>query len=382
MNWLLSLLLTIIGGLLASLVGIIVWDKFKQPSLIIEIPTDNEPRIQTLPDGKTKRAFYHLIVRNRGRSPAYYCKIFMRFFDGKGEKLAINDVVNGKWDRGPEPIIESPVPTRVNQDGSVVSQLMETRQGFLVPFAEVLDVYNNVPGEGFCPLIKYDNESECYAFGGWSYLKGGAPGHKVPEWKLDKGKYLLEVELVFAGKRSHKERFLIENETTKADGIKLEKMKGSGSVRQLSKKLDEPELGPISNEDVKKITKLLKFIAQGGLYGGLLAILSIGVASLYAGWMGMAVVMLLFGVILFWFGSKQLIGILNPTKEKIRIARKEMLWPVGFFFGAIALMGLIDVTVGNRIPRPRPDPYWWVEGIVGAGLLVIAVLLRVRAKQK
>jgi len=378
MNWLLSLL-SIVGGLLASLIAIIVWDKFKQPSLIIEIPTGNEPNIQTLPDGKTKRAFYHLLVRNTGRSPAYYCKIFMCFFDEKGGKLVIGDVVNGKWDRGPEPIIESPVLIKVNQDGSVASQLMETRQSFLVPFAEVLDIYNNVPGEGFCPLIKYDNEAECYAFSSWSYLKGQAPGHKVPEWKLNQGKYLLEVELVFAGKRSHRERFLIENETTKADGIKLQKIKGSASVRQWSKKLDEPELGSISNEDVKKMIKLLKFIAEGGLYGGLLAILGIGLASLYAGWMGMAVIMLLFGVILFWLGSKKLNSILSPGKEKTRIAWEGMLLALGFLLVAVALMGLID-RIGNQIPRPIPDPYWAVEGAVGM-VLVIAGLLWVKAKQ-
>jgi hypothetical protein len=268
----------------------------------------------------------------------------------------------------------------VNQDGSVASQLMETRQSFLVPFAEVLDIYNNVPGEGFCPLIKYDNEAECYAFSSRSYLKGQAPGHKVPEWKLNQGKYLLEVELVFAGKRSHKERFLIENETTKADGIKLQKIKGSGSVRQWSKKLDEPELGSISNEDVKKMIKLLKFIAEGGLYGGLLAILGIGLASLYAGWMGMAVIMLLFGVILFWLGSKKLNSILSPGKEKTRIAWEGMLLALGFLLVAVALMGLID-RIGNQIPRPIPDPYWAVEGAVGM-VLVIAGLLWVKAKQK
>lgn len=381
MNWLLPLL-SIVGGLIASVIAIVVWDKFKRPSLIIEIPPGNEPNIQMLPDGKTKRAFYHLLVRNTGRSPAYYCKIFMRFFDEKGEELVIGDVVNGKWDRGPEPIVESPVPIKVNEDNSVESQLMETRQGFLVPFAEVLDIHNNVPGEGFCPLIKYDNEEECYAFSSWSYFKGEAPGHKVREYKLMQGKYLLEVELVFGGKGSHKERFLIENETTRADGIKLQKIRGRCCVRQCSRKLGEPQLSSSSNEDIKKTIKLLKFIAQGGLYGGLLAILGIGVASLYAGWMGMAVVMLVIGIALFLLGNRKLDSILGPAKEKPRIAWGGMLLALAFFFGAIALMGLIDVTVGNRIPRPSPSPYWWVEGIVGVVLLGIAVLLQIRAKRK
>lgn len=378
MNWLLS----IVGGLLASLIAIVVWDKLKQPRLIIEIPTGDEPNIQTLSGGKIKRAFYHLLIRNTGRSPAYYCKIFMRFFDEKGKKLVIGDVVNGKWDRGPEPIIESPVPIKVNKDGNVTSQLMETRQGFLVPFAEVLDIHNNVPGEGFCTLIKYDNESECYAFSGWSYLKGQSPGHKVPEWKLNQGKYLLEVELVFSGKRSHKEKFLIENETTRVDGIKLQKIKGGGSVRQSSEKLDEAELGSVSNENGKKMTKLLEFIAQGGLYGGLLALLGISIASLYAGWTGMAVILLVFSMIFFWIGSKKLNSILSPGEEKTRIAWERMLLALGFFFVAIGSMGLID-RISNQIPRPIPPPNWvlGVEIAVGA-MLIIASLLWVKAKQK
>jgi len=117
----------------------------------------------------------------------------------------------------------------------VDSRLMETRQSFLIPFGEVLDIYHSVPGEGFCPFIKYENEKECYAFSGWSYLRGQAPGHKVQEWKLPDGEYTMEVELVFGGKRSHKERFLVINKTTRLDGVKLQKIEENNIFKRWRK---------------------------------------------------------------------------------------------------------------------------------------------------
>lgn len=215
-NWIPSF----VGGLIASIAAIIIWEKHRQPKLTIELPREG-PAIQTLPDG-TKRAFYKLLVKNIGKSPAYYCKIFMRFYDEKGLHQVISETVNGKWDRGPEPVIEMPSP---NVSISGQPAMMEVRQSFLVPFAEVLDIHHNVPAEGFCPVIKYDNEPECYAFSAWGYLRGQAPGHKVPEWKIGFGRIMLEVELVFSGKRWQKQRFLLENESTAADGIKISKPK-------------------------------------------------------------------------------------------------------------------------------------------------------------
>ncbi len=72
--------------------------------------------------------------------------------------------------------------------------------------------------------MKYEGEPEYYAFSAWSYLRGQAPGHKVPEWKIGSGKNIVEIELVFSGNKSHKERFLLRNESTAVDGIKISKL--------------------------------------------------------------------------------------------------------------------------------------------------------------
>ena len=215
MDWLLSIL----GGFIASLVSIIVWEKYKQPKLIIDIP-EVDPQTQILPSG-VRRSFYHLLVKNVGKSPAYNCKIFTRFFDETGTTQIIQEVITGKWDRGPEPVIYVPSPNNfINGQPAMI----EARQSFLVPFAEVLDIHHNITAEGFCTVIKYDNEPQCYAFSAWSYLRGQAPGHRVPEWEIGPGRIRLEVELAFSGKRSQKQSFIIENLWTESDSIIISKL--------------------------------------------------------------------------------------------------------------------------------------------------------------
>ncbi|MCX5637081.1 MAG: hypothetical protein NTX52_05225 [Planctomycetota bacterium] len=152
------------------------------------------------------------------------------------------------------------------------------------------------------------------------------------------------------------------------------------NIGRILLKLGEPRSGQITNEDIEIIKKLLKFIAQGGLFGGVLAVLGIGIASFYAGWIGMAVIMLLAGYIMFVLGSKELNNILNPNGVKKRIAWEIMLLASGLLLVAVALMGLID-HIGNNIPRPSPDHNWVVEGAVGL-VLTIAGLLWVKARQK
>jgi hypothetical protein len=197
---------SIVGGVLASLIAIFLWERCRRPRLVVEIPErilGEEPAVQPL--DQTSRAFYHLTVKNRGKSPAYSCRMMLRFFDSPSGKELF--VVHGKWDRGPQPLIYTPVPIRVLPNGTVKTKIGETRQDFLIPFAEVIDVHPGMP-ESFCVLVKYEGEQECYAFGAWSYIKGD--GLKVDE-KLGMGEYILQVELMYSGKRSKREKFVLRN---------------------------------------------------------------------------------------------------------------------------------------------------------------------------
>lgn len=215
----LTLVGSVIGGIVASLIAIIIWERYREPKLVIEIPEKiprKEPSIQKL--DQISRAFYHLIAKNKGKSPAYTCRIRMKFLDTEFKKEPFT--VNGKWDRGPQPLIYAPVPIEVLPNGKIKTVIRETRQDFIIPFAEIIDIHPGM-SESFCILVKYDNEEECYAFGSWSYLKGN--GYKVNEWKLDIGKYIVEIELTYSGKKMVKEKFVLTNQDTKIDNVEIKK---------------------------------------------------------------------------------------------------------------------------------------------------------------
>ncbi len=218
-NIVLSWLPPIGGGTIASLIVIVIWECYKQPKLVIEIPerSEKEPTIQPL--NQTSRAFYHLTVKNTGRSPAYHCSIRMKFSDANSEKQPFE--INGKWDHAPEPFIRSLVPTKVLPNGEIENIDGEIRQDFLIPFAEVIDIYP-AASEDFCIVFKSDNEEECYAFGSRGYIK--SRDHKVKEWKLDVGEYIVEIEITYSGKKLTKEKFLVITKDKKIDSVTIKKV--------------------------------------------------------------------------------------------------------------------------------------------------------------
>ena len=208
---------SIVGGIVGSLIAILIWDQHRKPKLKIEIPEKilgQEPS----PQPKWSRAFYHLKVRNEGKSPAYSCRVIMRFFDVDC-KTQLFSPVNGKWDRGPEPLIYSPVPVELLPDGKLKIETRETRQNFVIPFAEIIDVHPRMPSEDFCIVVKYENEKECWPFSSWSYILG--EGHRVKKWQLNSGRYVVEIELLYSGKGSVKRKFLLINEGTTRDSVEI-----------------------------------------------------------------------------------------------------------------------------------------------------------------
>ncbi|GAG63601.1 unnamed protein product, partial [marine sediment metagenome] len=106
--------------------------------------------------------------------------------------------------------------------------MAETRQDFLIPFAEVLDIHPRMPPEPFGILVKYEGEEECYAFSAWGYILG--QGHKVEDWKLGIGKHVVEVELIYSGKGIVKKKFLIVNQDTQANSVEIVKHQTSETM--------------------------------------------------------------------------------------------------------------------------------------------------------
>lgn len=151
-----------------------------------------------------------------------------------------------------------------------------------------------------------------------------------------------------------------------------------GDIGRLLIELIEDKSRTQTNEDTQKIIRLLGFIAQGIVYGSYFAILGIGVASLYAGWMGMALVMLFLAFLLFVLETRKLNNILG-TKKKTQW--NQLILSIGFFLIAIGIMGFIDNTT-TEIPRPIPIPKWEVWGIIGLVLTVVWFCYWLRRRKK
>ncbi|MFC1983957.1 hypothetical protein ACFLVO_02980 [Chloroflexota bacterium] len=122
---------------------------------------------------------------------------------------------------------------------------------------------------------------------------------------------------------------------------------------------------------------LLRLIAEGGIYGVTLTVLAIGLASFYSGWLGMTVILLIFGIIFFILGIKQLRSI---TGEKTKITLDRLVLSIGLLLIAVSLMGLLD-KLPFSIPKPTPDSYWVLEGAVGL-VLTIGSLIWIKTRHR
>lgn len=212
-----SFLIGIMFSIIISLLSTFTWNNLMRPKIEIEtIPKkDNiEPTVQKI--NNSKRAFYHLNVINKGKTILYESEIHIKFKDEKGIDI-FN--IKGKWDKGPQPLI----PLAIQLD-NIKSNIVVQHYPYdsFIPFSEVLNIRPKIP-ESFCIIMKYSGENECYAFSAWSYIKGYAKGLKVDNWKLNKGKYIAEVEIK-GGNLSKTEKFLINNSGNKILDIDIRKL--------------------------------------------------------------------------------------------------------------------------------------------------------------
>ena len=212
---------TVLGGILASFIAIIIWEWYQQPDLEINTPSNkngNAFSVQHL--ANETRAFYKLEIKNLGNAAAFNCKINIRF---------INPILNstifelsGKWDFGPEPVIHIPVFIQLN-NGNIIRRLEESPQGFLVPFSEVIDIHPDSI-ETFCLLLKYDNEVSCWGFSAWGYIRSANRDHRVPDWELNLSNIQAEVSITYSGSKSTISRFQIDNLRTDHDSVNIRKI--------------------------------------------------------------------------------------------------------------------------------------------------------------
>ncbi|MHA1833282.1 MAG: hypothetical protein ACTSV7_04770, partial [Candidatus Baldrarchaeia archaeon] len=201
-SWILSAL---VGGIIVSipisLLSSYLWHRVRRPKLTIEVvpKTKKEPSVHP----KMGIAFYHLVVKNNGKTTAYDSEVFISFKDMHGNELFS---LNGKWDRGPEPL------------GPVEKEGKSKIWAGLIPASELINIRPGIP-ETFCLVVK-DNEEPCYAFNAYSYFHN----FKNPNWQLPVGKYIAEVTIK-SGNIKKTSKFLVENKGTSifdVDILKLE----------------------------------------------------------------------------------------------------------------------------------------------------------------
>jgi hypothetical protein len=122
------------------------------------------------------------------RAPALQCRAAITFHHSDDEQDIFGRVMEGRWSNTPEPasIIIGP-PTSQGQQLALIPQ---TRNW--------VDVY---PGESELLeiAIRADNDAECYGWNNEAYLS--TPQWRNPNWKLDRGRYLVRVIVTSSGQK-------------------------------------------------------------------------------------------------------------------------------------------------------------------------------------
>jgi hypothetical protein len=140
--------------------------------------------------------------------------------------------------------------------------------------------------------------------------------------------------------------------------------------------LDEPCKESTSDKDTEIINRLLVNIAEGGISAGGLAVIGLGLASFYEGWLGMTIVLVLGGFAILILGRRELEKILYPENKKPMVRRGKAALNIGVALGVVLMtIGLIWAI--DKIPFPTPEPkyypYWVILSVLGSGIAITTV---------
>lgn len=191
-------------GFLLSFLGIYVSGYFTRPNIKICLGSEDDA-----PNGSLR--FVHVNVLNLDnpkwffifrRKPAEYCKARLTFkkIDSNNAEL----IILGRWSSKGEPI---------TPDGKVdFSKFPEGTSITITPSRSLEDLTEGKLGLA----VKFNNENECYGFNDWSY----AYNFKHPQFKLNRGKYRITVEILI-GTYIFQRTFMLDNSSVDIDKFKL-----------------------------------------------------------------------------------------------------------------------------------------------------------------
>ena len=137
------------------------------------------------------------------RAPALQCRAAITFHHLDDEQDIFGRAMEGRWASSPEP-----VPIVLPPAAPQAQQLV------LIPAGgRGVDVY---PGESelLDIAVRVDNDAECYGWNNEAYFS--LPPWRNPNWKLDRGRYLVRVGISSSGQKCVG-WFRLENSTSRTD---------------------------------------------------------------------------------------------------------------------------------------------------------------------
>jgi len=215
MDW--SIVLQIVAGAAISIGFVILVEHLKKPILTMEI--ENPIDISYQPGRPARNVRYlGLRVRNTGlpklarwlsRNAAIHCQGIITFHHLDGQEV-FGRVMKTRWAGTQEP-----VPIIITVQGQSPVALFDPAR--LAPELH-MDVHAD-SAEKIDVAARFDSDMECYGWSNDNY--SSSPPWRDPAWKLEKGRYLVKVRLIYSSGVSNG-LFRLVNDVPKTD-FRLEK---------------------------------------------------------------------------------------------------------------------------------------------------------------
>ncbi|HEY8139893.1 MAG TPA: hypothetical protein VIE86_02290 [Nitrososphaera sp.] len=199
----LMLIAGVILGFAISILAVFLTYQFRKPSIIMKVVKGFVRSECGSGTKKSSIGFFQIAVVNIGRSSALDCQIEITFKDTDGKSIA--ETIVGKWDRGPEPMMD-------------FSNLRFPQPSF-VHFSEYANIRPN-RSEKFSLFIKVDGDQECYGFGAANYIEAYHDCFRMPSRRISHDVFLAEINII-GGRVRRTQTFLVDNKTAGLDGVKL-----------------------------------------------------------------------------------------------------------------------------------------------------------------
>ncbi len=198
MDW--SVVFQIVIGALISAglsAGFVIWmENLRKPRLGLRIAVPVDVTYTSHPANKAR--YLGLMIENKqlprwakwlSRNAAIHCSGSITFNHLDGQNVFGRSMQARWWgSREPLPILAVAKGLPLIQILDPVRLSPEMHRDIYSGGSEQLDV-----------AVRFDNDVECYGWCDNNYLSN--PQWRNPDWKLDKGRYLVKVEVISAGER-------------------------------------------------------------------------------------------------------------------------------------------------------------------------------------